>query len=159
MRTLQDEQLLKSVLYWLGQFALHRRDWVSMIFGSLIVLRGPPCLRGECLGLKGRGLGLAFFSLVESHLQSTSASFTLITWVGGGHQVFSFLNGLAVVVPVHRRRFCLSSVEVHLLNLRRGGQSGSSSSPFMSLRIASSATVSTVQASWFDSIDRSNTSR
>ena len=53
----------------------------------------------------------------------------------------------------------LSSGEVQRLNLRRGGQSGSSSSPLMSLRMASRAIVPTVHASWLDSRERSKTSR
>ena len=62
--------------------------------------------------------------------------------------------GIDVKIPLD-----LSSEDVQRLNLRRGGQSGSSSSPLMSLRMASRAIVSTVLAFWLDSRDRSKTSR
>ena len=69
------------------------------------------------------------------------------------------LTGLGFAAVVDGRPFDLSSGVEQRLNLSRGGQSGSSSSPLMSLRMASRATVSTVHASWSDSRDSSKTSR
>ena len=147
---------------------------MSEIDGSLARRSGlPSCLLRECLGLARGGLGLGSTS-VRSTLEPTSASFITMIWAGGRCTVFRFLQSLGVFSIEHSSVLStelvfvgvdvempldLSSGEVQRLNLRRGGQSGSSSSPLMSLRMASRAIVSTVHASWLDSRERSKTPR
>ena len=76
------------------------------------------------------------------------------------YQVCLMLSRMGTQSMQDAESFCrLPCTAVLDFTQSRGGQSESSSSPLMSLRIASRATVSTVHASWSDSRDSSKTSR